>query len=294
MEYHQIVVKPIEVILVFGILTAWFMTIVLFLRKWGTIRISQPGGHSKYHQPKNLENIKVVNTANDSVIYRSYGQGYHRTMQARQKHLDKMHTVPNIKLQNIPGNKAKYLSQDNTSFKNTSTLKRTGLENYPRPSVSNLTSPLATGIKLKPKRSANVGNMENYVMDMFPEELVEQSDKEGSSDNLVHAEQNVDTELKSQIKDNNNRKCIDSIDEVQSEENVDNSKSSAIAVPVRSMEYDKNTSESRQGDVSCPQASSASNPGSEKGETTDCSIQFKKNANVDDECVEEMYRSTTV
>ena len=97
-EVRSIHVQPGEVVLVVIIIIAWFCAIALFLHKWGRIRILQPGEPRYKHNPKNLETIKVVKRPTDSVIYRSYPKQLSRTMLAREKRIERMNTMPNIKL----------------------------------------------------------------------------------------------------------------------------------------------------------------------------------------------------
>ena len=52
-------VRPGEVFLVLVLLAVWAATIAVFLRKWRSIRILQPGEARFEHAPKNLETIKV-------------------------------------------------------------------------------------------------------------------------------------------------------------------------------------------------------------------------------------------
>ena len=52
-------VRPGEVVLVLLLLTVWAAAVAVFLRKWRSIRILQPGETRFKHAPKNLETIKV-------------------------------------------------------------------------------------------------------------------------------------------------------------------------------------------------------------------------------------------
>lgn len=97
-EVRSIHVQPGEVILVVIVIIAWFCAIALFLHKWGRIRILQPGEPRYKHNPKNLETIKVVKRPTDSIIYKSYPKQLSRTMLAREKRIERMNTMPNIKL----------------------------------------------------------------------------------------------------------------------------------------------------------------------------------------------------
>src|SRR6218665_2919107 len=81
------------------LLAVWACAVAYFLYKWRSMRIIQTSEtRSKPYCPKNLETIKVVARHRDSVIYKSYSENMSRTMQARQKRLDRMNTMPNIKL----------------------------------------------------------------------------------------------------------------------------------------------------------------------------------------------------
>lgn len=92
-------VQPGEIVLMLLLLGVWACAVAYFLYKWRSMRIIQPSEtRSKPYCPKNLETIKVVARHRDSVIYKSYSENMSRTMQARQKRLDRMNTMPNIKL----------------------------------------------------------------------------------------------------------------------------------------------------------------------------------------------------
>jgi len=93
-----IIIHPAELLLIVLLLAFWAATIAVFLRKWRSIRILQPGEPRFKHAPKNLETIKVVARHRDSVIYNNYSDNLAKTMQARQKRLDRMNTMPNMKL----------------------------------------------------------------------------------------------------------------------------------------------------------------------------------------------------
>ncbi len=90
-------IHPGEVIIVGFILLAWFCAIALFFHKWGKLRLlnDQPRFN---HSPKNIETIKVVKRATDSVIHKSHSIQYDKTMVAREKRLARMNTMPNIKV----------------------------------------------------------------------------------------------------------------------------------------------------------------------------------------------------
>lgn len=54
-----------EVLLVSLCLLLWAVSVAVFLRKWGRIRILQPQEPRYRYSPKNLETIKVVLKLND-------------------------------------------------------------------------------------------------------------------------------------------------------------------------------------------------------------------------------------
>ena len=85
-----------EVIVVSFILLAWVLAIALFLRKWGKIRIIQSGETHYKTRPKNLDTIKIVKRQTDSIIYRNPSQQLSMTMEAREKRLARMNTMPLI------------------------------------------------------------------------------------------------------------------------------------------------------------------------------------------------------
>ncbi|ELT89998.1 hypothetical protein CAPTEDRAFT_229283 [Capitella teleta] len=96
-------VKPGEVIIVSLIVSAWICAIILFLHKWGKIRIIQPSEPRFEHAPKNLDTIKVVKTPTESVIYRSYSKNFSQAVQTREKRrIERMNTMPNIKVPSHP------------------------------------------------------------------------------------------------------------------------------------------------------------------------------------------------
>ena len=95
-------VRPGEVIIVASILMAWFYAIGMFLRNWAKMRIMQPRDYNFKQQPKNLETVKVVKHQTDSVIYRNFSAERKKNMQAREKRLQRMQTMPNIKVVDLP------------------------------------------------------------------------------------------------------------------------------------------------------------------------------------------------
>ena len=91
-------IRPIEVILVASILLSWLLAVMMFLRQWGTLRLSS-SGEGVYREAKsfkNLDSVKVVSGADNSVISFSHSKSRTRTMEARQKRLDQIHTMPDF------------------------------------------------------------------------------------------------------------------------------------------------------------------------------------------------------
>ena len=91
-------VHPGEITIVALILIAWICAIALFLQKWGRIRIVHNQEPRFKREFKNLDTIKVVKRPTDSVIYRSYPRQVSKTMAAREKRIERMNTMPNIKI----------------------------------------------------------------------------------------------------------------------------------------------------------------------------------------------------
>lgn len=84
-----------EVVVLAVIVTLWVVAVVVFLRKWASIRILQPMEPRYKHAPKNLDHVRVVKRVQDSVIYKNYSRKMSITMVAREKRrLQRMHTVP--------------------------------------------------------------------------------------------------------------------------------------------------------------------------------------------------------
>ncbi|CAH1774779.1 unnamed protein product [Owenia fusiformis] len=90
-----------EIIVIVLILVAWACALALFYHKWKGIRVLQPPNPRYKHSPKNLDTIKVVKRATDSVIYKSYTRQYSKTLLAREKHIARMSTMP--ELDHYPG-----------------------------------------------------------------------------------------------------------------------------------------------------------------------------------------------
>ncbi|CAL1527254.1 unnamed protein product [Lymnaea stagnalis] len=89
------VIQVEEILIVLVIIVFWVIAVMAFLKKWDSIRIMQPMEPRYKHNPKNLENIKIVKRAQDSVIYKNYSRKMSTTMVAREKRrLQRMHTVP--------------------------------------------------------------------------------------------------------------------------------------------------------------------------------------------------------
>lgn len=91
-------VHPGEILLILIVLMAWGSAVAFFIHRWRFIRILQPSEPRYRHCPKNLEHIKVVAKHRDSVIYRNYSENMSRTLMARQKRLDRMNTMPNMRI----------------------------------------------------------------------------------------------------------------------------------------------------------------------------------------------------
>ena len=100
---RRLLVHPGEVTIVALILIAWFCAIALFLQKWGRIRIVHNQEPRFKREFKNLDAIKVVKRPTDSVIYRSYPREVSKTMAAREKRIERMNTMPNIKIPDVGG-----------------------------------------------------------------------------------------------------------------------------------------------------------------------------------------------
>lgn len=90
-------VQPEEFIILAVIVALWLMAVFVFLKKWDSIRILQPMEPRYKHSPKNLESVRVVKRAQDSVIYKNYSRKMSVTMVAREnRRLQRMHTAPCI------------------------------------------------------------------------------------------------------------------------------------------------------------------------------------------------------
>ncbi|KAK0061450.1 hypothetical protein Bpfe_009256 [Biomphalaria pfeifferi] len=90
---HLIQVDEILILLI--IIVFWVIAVMAFLKKWDSIRIMQPMEPRYKHSPKNLDSIKIVKRAQDSIIYKNYSRKMSTTMVAREKRrLQRMHTVP--------------------------------------------------------------------------------------------------------------------------------------------------------------------------------------------------------
>ena len=87
-----------EVILVLLVLSAWVAAFAMFLHYWAKIRFTQPGEPRFQRTYKNLDTIKIVKKNTDMVIYKSYTKELSKTMIAREKRLQRMSTMPNIKV----------------------------------------------------------------------------------------------------------------------------------------------------------------------------------------------------
>ena len=88
---------PEELIFILIVVIVWLVAVVLFYRQWDSIRILQPVEPRYKHNPKNLETIRIVKRAQDSVIYKSYSRKLSITMLEREKRrLQRMHTAPTL------------------------------------------------------------------------------------------------------------------------------------------------------------------------------------------------------
>ncbi|XP_064642795.1 zinc finger CCCH domain-containing protein 13-like isoform X2 [Lineus longissimus] len=81
------------------VIVMWIVAVVLFLQKWASIRIVQPRELRYKFKPKNLDNIKVVKRATDSVIYKSYSRQLSFTMEKREQKLERMNTLQSIQVE---------------------------------------------------------------------------------------------------------------------------------------------------------------------------------------------------
>ena len=95
---RKLLVHPGEITIVALILIAWVCATALFLQKWGRIRIVHNQEPRFKREFKNLDTIKVVKRPTDSVIYKSYPRQFSKTMAAREKRIERMNTMPNIKI----------------------------------------------------------------------------------------------------------------------------------------------------------------------------------------------------
>ncbi|XP_013385249.1 uncharacterized protein LOC106155120 [Lingula anatina] len=87
---------PVDLLIICMILLAWGVSISIFICKWSNLRVLPAREHRYKHSPKNLENVKVVKRANDSVIYKSYSRQMSFTMIEREKRFERMHTLASM------------------------------------------------------------------------------------------------------------------------------------------------------------------------------------------------------
>ena len=80
------------------VLIAWVAAFTMFVNYWGKIRFSSLPESRFRRVYKNLESIKIVKKNTDMVIYKSYTKELSRTMIARERRLQRMSTMPNIKI----------------------------------------------------------------------------------------------------------------------------------------------------------------------------------------------------
>ena len=86
-----------EVIVFLILIFVWIVAVTFFFRKWDSIRILQPMEPRYKHSPKNLETIRIVKRAQDSIIYKNYSRKLSLTMFEREKkRLERLNTVPQI------------------------------------------------------------------------------------------------------------------------------------------------------------------------------------------------------
>ena len=88
----------VEGFVVVFILIAWVCAILMFVHRWHKLRILPPVDAVFKNPPKNMDKIKVVKRQTDSVIYRNYSRRMSKTIIAREKHLARMNTMPELQL----------------------------------------------------------------------------------------------------------------------------------------------------------------------------------------------------
>ncbi|XP_041377970.1 uncharacterized protein LOC121390252 [Gigantopelta aegis] len=86
-----------EVVVFLILIMVWIVAVTFFFKKWDSIRILQPMEPRYKHSPKNLETIRIVKRAQDSIIYKNYSRKLSLTMFEREKkRLARLNTVPQI------------------------------------------------------------------------------------------------------------------------------------------------------------------------------------------------------
>ena len=95
----------VEIFVVVFILIAWVCAILMFVHRWHKLRILPPVEAVFKNTPKNMDKITVVKRQTDSVIYRNYSRRMSKTMLAREKHLARMNTMPELQLTFAPKKK---------------------------------------------------------------------------------------------------------------------------------------------------------------------------------------------
>ena len=105
-------VSPVDCIIVLSFFALWIFAICLFIRQWYRLRLIKPRNHGMRQKPKNLDSVKIVKRCSDSVIYNSYPLAMTRTMAAREKRLERMHTMPAIKVDPNEKSPARSLKQE--------------------------------------------------------------------------------------------------------------------------------------------------------------------------------------
>ena len=95
----------VEVFMVIVIIIAWIIAVMMFLHRWHKLRILPPADAAFKNPPKNMDKITVVKRPTDSVIYRNYPRRMSETIIAREKHLARMNTMPELMINSGPKEK---------------------------------------------------------------------------------------------------------------------------------------------------------------------------------------------
>ena len=92
-----------EMLIVLCIILGWLSAVIVFLHKWRHLRMLPPRDQTFQQQkPKNLENIRIVEHPDDTVIYGNYSKPVTAAMNARLDRLSKMPRQPSYRLANLP------------------------------------------------------------------------------------------------------------------------------------------------------------------------------------------------